>query len=564
VARNAPESDARLYPIGIDVDNDISSEFTVLRIRSTDTLGFLFEFSNALTALNMLIERVDIRTLDHEVCDTFWVVDLNRHKIVEPNRIHELRVAAALIKQFTHLLPHSSDPAQALRQFRALTGQMLSRPDWTRDVQCLQSDEVMRTLAEMMGVSQFLWEDFLRVQHENLFPVLRDFPALDESRSKQRLREELENELSGCRGAAEPAKRLNQFKDREMFRIDLRHITRRIGLIEFSDELSDLAEVIVEQTCCLGHQQLQSRFGSPLLVGGRPCAWCVCALGKFGGREMGYASDVELVFVYEREGHTGGGTPIDNSRYFEEWVALFLQTLVSRREGIFEIDLRLRPHGKAGSLACSLEGFARYYCDSGPAEQFERLALVKLRPVAGVAGFADRVVQARDAFVYCPKPVNYDNIVHLRHRQAAELVSANSISAKHSLGGLTDIEYFVQAKQIEAGGRNPNVRTTNTLEAISRLHQYGSLSPTLAEKLALAYRFLRRLIEALRVVHGQAKDLTIPPRDSRDFAHLARRLDYDSAFPLQTDIQRHMSFARQLWSSACSRSPASGCSGSSG
>jgi glutamate-ammonia-ligase adenylyltransferase len=483
------------------------------------------------------------------VHDTFWVTDAYGNQISDPLRIHELRVAAVLIKQFTHLLPRSPNPAQALRQFGALTGQMLSRPEWVSDLQSLQSGAVLGTIAELMGVSQFLWEDFLRMQHENLFPVLRDVPALGEAKSKGRLRDELTRELIGSEDedAQQRARRLNQFKDREMFRIDLRHITGRIDFVHFSRELSDLAEVVVERACVLCHAELQRQFGVPRLPDGRDCAWCICALGKFGGRELGFASDVELIFVYEAEGTTSGREPLQHSRYFEEFVSAFLRTFTARREGIFEIDLRLRPHGKAGALASSLDGFAQYFSPSGPAQQFERLALVKLRPVAGDETLGVRVLQSRDAFVYSSQPLDYQNIRHLRSRQAAELVPLGATSAKFSSGGLVDVEYFVQANQIEAGRTDASVREPNTLDAIDRLQAAGCLQPDFARELRDTYGFRRRLIDALRVVRGHARDLTIPPADSREFAYLARRLKYDSPAQLTTDIARRTLFARQLW-----------------
>jgi glutamine synthetase adenylyltransferase len=617
-AANAHQPHAPLVPVHVEVDNDALPGATQLSIRSTNTLGFLYEFAAALATLNVNIQRVRIRTTQHDVHDTFWVTDARARKILEPDRIHELRVAAALIKQFTHLLPRSPNPAQALRQVGNLARQMLARPDWVADLQSLESDAVLRTLAELMGVSQFLWEDFLREQHENLFPVVRNVPALDETKTKAQLCAELSSRHTPCavapngtavvrgspdpaavvrwypdpaavvRGSPDPAQPilppnqchgqetvaqpvvpttddavvrgspdpapvatlLNQFKDREMFRIDLRHITRRIGLVQFSQELTDLAEVVIDQACRLCHQQLHERFGSPLLADGRPCAWCVCGLGKFGGRELGFASDVELIFVYEREGQTSGANPIPNSRYFEEFVSLFLQTLAARSEGIFEIDLRLRPHGKAGSLACSLEGFTEYFSTAGEARQFERLALVKLRSVAGDLPLGDRIIQARDEFVYAAQPLDYENILHLRQRQAAELVPPRAASAKHSLGGLVDLEYFVQARQIEFGRANPSVRATNTLEAIDRLHHSGDLPADQARELSETYQFLRRLIEALRVVRGHAKDLTIPGATSRDFAHLARRMHYDSPATLTQEIDQRMAMAQKLWSRA--------------
>ncbi len=538
--RRARDVQAPLYPIEVEVDNDVSPTCSVVRIRSTDSPGFLFEFAGALAVLGVSIERVEIHTLHREVRDTFWVTDARGGKLLDPDRIAELRVAAALIKQFTHLLPHSPDPAQALRQFSALTRQMLSRPDWVADLQSLHSDQVLRTLADLLGVSQFLWEDFLRIQHENLFPVVSGLPALDMAKSKDQLRQEL----------AGDARRLNEFKDREMFRIDLRHITRRTDLEEFSSELSDLAEIVVARACELGHASLQERFGVPLRDDGQPCPWCVCGLGKFGGRELGFASDIELLFVYERPGSTSGPHPISTTHYFDEWVSTFLQTLTVRREGIFEIDLRLRPHGKAGSLATTLEGFTQYFSRAGDAAQFERLALVRLRPVAGDPALAAQLAAARDRFVYSGRPLEYDNILHLRRRQAAELVPARLISAKYSMGGLVDVEYFIQARQIEAGGSEASVRVTNTQEAIERLHEVGCLSAGMASQLGEAYRFLRELIESLRVVRGHAKDLTLPPPAARDFAHLAWRLNYSSREALEEEIARHMSFAASLWSMA--------------
>jgi glutamate-ammonia-ligase adenylyltransferase len=317
--------------------------------------------------------------------------------------------------------------------------------------------------------------------------------------------------------------------------------------VQFSQELTNLAEVIVEETCRLVHAELRELFGRPKLADGRECGWCVCALGKFGGRELGYASDIELIFVYEAEGQTSGTNVIANGRYFEEFVTRVLQTLRARSEGIFEIDLRLRPHGKAGTLACSLDSFRHYFAPDGEARQFERLALVKLRPFAGDSSLGEEVAAARDRFVYSGQPLDIENILHLRRRQAAELVPPRTASAKHSLGGLVDIEYFVQAQQIEVGHANSSVRVTGTLPAIDRLTEAGALSAKQAHDLSRAYQFLRRLIEALRVVRGHAKDLTIPTAGSREFAHLVRRLHYDSPTTLSREIDERMGLAQSLW-----------------
>jgi [glutamine synthetase] adenylyltransferase / [glutamine synthetase]-adenylyl-L-tyrosine phosphorylase len=541
---------AKLLPVSIEVSNAAGSPHTTLTVRSADTPGFLFAFASALAGVAINVERAQIRTVDGEALDTFWVTDVHGRPIVDEARLRELRIATTLIKQFTHLLPRSPNPGLALRQFSALIAQMLTRPEWTRELANLDSPMALETLADLMGVSRFLLEDFLRLQHESLFPFLLDVPTLAAARSKEALRGELHRRLRSVGTPAAKVAELNAFKDLEMFRIDLRHVAGRSAFVEFSRELTALAEVAVEAAAELAQQELLARFGKPLLGDGRPCPWCVGALGKFGGEELGFGSDLELLFVYESEGRTAGPTVIHSSEYFGRWVQTFLQTLTARQEGIFEVDLRLRPFGRAGALATSLDGFSHYYATGGAAEQFERLALVRLRPVAGDPDLGARVGQARDAFVYSGAPLSRENLLHLRQRQATELVPRGQVNAKYSPGGVVDLEYFVQAWQITIGAADVTVRATSTLDAIRRLEAGGYLPGSLAEDLRETYTFLRRLIDALRVVRGHAKDLTIPPEQSREFAYLAQRLRLATPAELRDAIARRMAFARALWTDA--------------
>ena len=511
----------QLFPMEIELSNDASPTHTRLVIRSPDTAGFLFAYANALAMARVNIERAEIRTVQGEVRDTFWLTDRKGRKITDGRRIHELRVGTALVKHFTHLLPRSSNPSQALRQFHALTQQILSRPDWTSELRDLESPEVLETLTDLLGVSQFLWEDFLRMQHENLFPVVSDVPALDEHKSRESIQESVETRLGELREHGDQVDELNRFKDREMFRIDLRHVTQRIGFRDFSEELTQLAEVVVGKAADLSGMEVGRRLGSRALEEGPHGPWCICALGKFGGRELGFGSDIELVFVYAGQEASGAPEMTERSRYFGEMVREFTHTVKAKQEGVFEIDLRLRPFGKAGALATSLSGFSRCYSRDGPARHFERLALVKLRSVAGDPDLGSRVAESRDAFVYSGSPVDVENILHLRRRQASELVSPGTVSSKYSPGGLVDLEYFVQARQIAVGHLDPGVRVTGTLDAIDRLAQGRHMSENHAREIGQGYQFLRRLIDALRVVRGNAKDLTIPKLDSQESEYLA-------------------------------------------
>jgi glutamate-ammonia-ligase adenylyltransferase len=546
---------ATLYPVDIEIDNTSSSRYTVLHIQAPDTIGFLYEFTNALAFNRIYIVRVAVDSIGNRVHDVLYVTDADGGKITSPEKQHELRVATALIKHFTHLLPHSPNPETALLHFREFIGQLFTRPDWPDELVSLERPEVLNALAQLLGVSDFLWDDFLRMQHANLFPVVRDVDALVSAKSRDQLQEELEAELSlvhaGPQMPSEDAPwraTLNAFKDREMFRIDMRHIlghTREFW--EFSEELTDLTEVVVNAAFHLCHEDLRTQFGAPCLEDGRVSQMTVCALGKCGGRELGFASDIELMFIYAANGKTTGPQVITTSEFYEKVVQMFVSAIWAKREGVFEIDLQLRPYGKSGSLAVSLDAFRRYFAPEGPAWDYERQALVKLRPIAGDSELGRQVTKLRDEFVYSGEPFDVTAMRAMRERQIRHLVVGGTFNAKHSPGGLVDVEYLVQGLQITHGYDNPILRLANTRQAMAALADAGILSSDDYIGLHKAHTFLRWLMDALRVVRGNSKDLTVPPGDSEEFAFLARRLRYgDDLAQLRDDLTRHTTFVQEI------------------
>ncbi|MFO1095622.1 MAG: glutamine synthetase adenylyltransferase, partial [Planctomycetaceae bacterium] len=279
---------------------------------------------------------------------------------------------------------------------------------------------------------------------------------------------------------------------------------------------------------------------------GAVCGLSVCALGKCGGQELGFASDIELLFVYDADGDTSGPELISNAEYFERLVEVFRKTIRAKREGIFEIDLRLRPYGKAGGTAISLATFEKYFNPDGPAWPYERQALVKLRPIAGDLELGERIVAARDRVCYSGRRFEVTAMRGLREKQLLQLVLAGTFNAKLSPGGLVDCEYLVQGLQMTFGHLSPELRTTNTRAALRALESIGVL--TEAERLQLrdAYRFLRRVIDALRMVRGDARDLAVPPVGSDEFEFLARRLGYRGAAEFNPELERHTLVVQEM------------------
>ncbi len=544
-----------LYPIELEIDNVISDTYTCLRIQTTDTVGFLYEFTNALSLTHTYIARMTVASAGKRVDDLLFITDENGQKITAPNKLRELRTAAVLIKHFTHLLPLSPNPAAALLHFRDFITKLFQRPNWPNELASVEQPEVLHNLARLLGVSDFLWNDFMRMQYANLFPVVSNLDALNTAKNRAQLQRELETALRPIhRGPEAPRddapwkNLLNAFKDREMFRIDMRHLLgHTTEFDEFARELTDLAEVVVNAAYHLTAEDLRAIHGTPRDAEGNPLQMAVLALGKCGGRELGFASDIELMFVYDGDGFTDGSEPLPVAAFEEKVVQHFLKAIRARQEGIFHVDLQLRPYGKSGSLAVALESFRRYFAPEGPAWDYERQALVKLRPIAGDAALGQKVEALRDQFIYTGQPFDVTAMRAMRERQVRHLVKGGTFNAKYSPGGLVDVEYLIQGLQITHGAGNPALRETNIRNAMEALHDVGILSDEDHIRLRKAHTFLRWLIDTMRVVRGNAKDITVPPYGSEEFAYLARRLRYGSDLErLRDDLQRYPADMRDI------------------
>ncbi|AMV18980.1 hypothetical protein [Planctomyces sp. SH-PL14] len=537
-----------LLPVSITIDNNAAPDATVLHIRAEDTPGFLYELTNALALTEISIQKVIIQSQRNQIHDTLYVTDRHGQKILDFKRINELRAAVVLIKHFTHLLPQCPNPETALLHFREFLAQLFEQPDWLDSLASLHQPEVLETLSRLMGMSEFLWADFLKLQHRNLFPVVTDVTALKQRKTLDDLTRELDAQLAAAETFEARRAALNLFKDREMLRVDLRHITNaQPHFALFSRELTDIAETVVNAAVRISLEELTAAHGLPRTAGGEECRFCVCALGKCGGRELGFASDIELLFLYEHDGQTDGASPTGNTEFFDRLIDMFRKAIDARRQGIFEIDLRLRPYGRAGSLAVSVETFERYFGPAGPAWPFERQALVRLRPIGGSPEFAEQVVAVRDRLIYTGAPFDVAAMRAMRQKQITQHVTPGTFNAKLSPGGLVDIEYLVQGLQITYGAEFPNLRVTNTREVMKELEQAGIL--TTAERIELrdAYRFLRRLIDALRIVRGDARDLTVPSAESDEYEFLVRRMKlFNDTKDLGRDIEQYSAAVRQI------------------
>jgi glutamate-ammonia-ligase adenylyltransferase len=542
-ARGEPPAGA-LHPLEIAFDNDTDPRWTRMEVRGPDTPGFLYALATGLALRDVYVQEVEIASVGKEARDLFLIATRDGRKIDDPGQILGLRAAVALIKQFAHVLPLAPDPALALRSFGQLVDRLLAGAPQAPALELLASPDGLRQLARLLGASTFLWEDFLRLQAEHLLPVL-DSWRRRRLRGRSELLAELDARLARAASFEEKRRALNELKDEEMLLADMRHLLDpEVDLVAFSEAVTDLAEAAVEKALAACLERKAGEHGPPRDERGEVVTFAAVGLGKFGGREMGYASDIELVLVYGGPGRTER-TGLDVGLFFEQVVRELVAFIAARQEGIFHVDLRLRPHGAKGPLASPLAAVREYYRPGGGAAPFERQALVKLRRVAGDVPLGTEVERVRDAFVWGGEPWDRANALHLRDRQCRELVPPGRFNVKHSPGALVEVEYAVQYLQIEHGRALPQLRTPSTLEGLDRLREAGLVDPDECSRLRAAYVFWRAVADALRMVRGNARDLLLPEAGSEETRFLARRLGYpgpgweEAAAAFLADVARH-------------------------
>lgn len=349
---------------------------------------------------------------------------------------------------------------------------------------------------------------------------------------------------------------LRRFKRREFLRIAARDLFAHEPLRTVTEDLSNLADACIETAYWCAKQDLLPRYGTALGAargpGGeaREADFCVLALGKLGGFELNYSSDIDLMFIYSEEGETSGGTAgrISNSDYFHRLGERIIKALSEdTADGhVFRVDMRLRPYGTAGPLAVSLESAALYYEAVGRA--WERQALIKARPAAGDPATGQDFLERVRPLVF-PRFFDDETLEDIRRlKQQSEShieeLGRSETEVKRGRGGIRDIELAVQMLQLLNGGRFPDIRVGNTLDAIHALGSRGFLSPFEADTLTRNYIFLRTVEHRLQIKGGlQTHEL---PTMSQDREEFARRLGYADAESFMADYRDRTESNRKI------------------
>lgn len=393
-------------------------------------------------------------------------------------------------------------------------------------------------LASLLAASEIAAERI--VARPELLRWLAD-PANCMARSRaSRLQQDLRGESPEGVGAQRFAG-LRRLKSREMIRIALRDVAGLASLEETTADLSTLASVCLDAVLQHWTEELTGRLGDP------ETPFTILGMGKLGGNELNYSSDIDLIFLYGEEGEVRPGFSRHQffTRLAEKLIATFGE---NHPEGpLFRVDLRLRPEGDAGPLVRSLESMETYYAGFG--ETWERMVLIKTRGVAGDEELAYEFSQYLQPFIY-PKIIStdiLDEVAAVKGRIEKQL-SRSDRETRHvklGRGGIREIEFVTQSLQLLHGARHAFVQEPNTLKALEALAQLDIMDRPTADQLSEAYRFLRRVEHRLQMRKEQQTHSL--PEQPEAMEELARGLGFPDRSGFQEELRGHTERVRGVF-----------------
>ena len=409
----------------------------------------------------------------------------------------------------------------------------------------------------LFGHSEWLGETLIRNQ-DLLAAFIRERKGLHRARTY----DEFADRYFRTRARSmetETAALLSRFKKREYIRIVLRDVLGIATLSDVTAEVSSLSDVLIEAALREVEAPFKAKHGARPGFGNiRPSRFSVLSLGKLGGSELNYSSDIDLMFLYDAEAEAAGSL-LTSREYF---IRLAQQTteLLSRHnpEGpVFRIDLRLRPQGSQEELAVSLSHAIRYYREV--AQDWELQALIKARHSAGDATLSREFIRAVEPHVYRPE-LNFtaiktalqtrEKIDKRRRRHPAAPSGVKGIDVKLDRGGIRDIEFLVQCLQRIYGGSESWLRSRGTLFALQKLHDKDHISGKDFHNLTNAYEYLRNVEHRLQLRNGQQTHRL--PESRPELEALGRSLMREGADPPTPEefvahVQRRMAAVAEIY-----------------
>jgi len=435
-----------------------------------------------------------------------------------------LDLLAQIGDQLVAAAPGLADPDMAINNLERFIA--ASRNPMATAALFERDPEALPNLLQIFSTSQYL-SDLLVVDCEayDLLRMTEGQPV-----SREALVDELVGDVRALKNHTDVSAALRRFKRRELMRIAYGDIVRSQPVATVARQLSYLADAIVEGALGFAWRRCEEQYGQPQRSDGSPCRFVVLALGKLGGLELNYSSDIDLVFLYEQDGQTDARRIVSNDEFFERLAKDLIRLLTESTDlgSTYRVDMRLRPEGSRGPLCMSFDGALSYYDNKG--RTWERQAYIKARPIAGDRDLGSEFLKKLEPWIYRRylSLTDISGIKSLKQRieRRAESEGADLLNVKTGRGGIRDVEFVIQFLQLLNGGALTEIRTGNTLEAIACLEQSGCLTHQERTILEDNYSFLRKLEHRLQIMFDLQTHLL--PADRTELAKLAVRMGYPS------------------------------------
>jgi len=453
---------------------------------------------------------------------------------------------ADILEELLACASRSADPDQSINYLERFARAALNR---TRLFTYLaESPQTLEILMRVLGGSPYMAEILIRdPQH---FYWVTDPNILRRGRTKREIQRELLHTLKALEDQKRQLDYLRFFKRREMLHIGVRDLLRLCSVEDTLSSLSLLAEALITAAYWVCARALRHEHHIP---GNALTGFTILAMGKLGGGELNFSSDVDLLYLYASEDETAGS--LSASEYYRrlsQKITTGLNDLTG--EGyVYRVDLRLRPEGEAGHIAYSLASFKRYY--QARLGTWERLALLKAWPIAGDQALGRTFIEMARHFIY-ELPFDRqarDELLRMKRKMDDKMSAREqrSRNVKLGTGGIREIELIVQSLQVRHGSAAPAIRHRNTMQALGALHEQSLLSHEQYDTLTQAYLFLRDVENKLQMVND-AQTHSIP-RDHEELTVCARLLGYnngDREFTAENflrDYQHHTGRVNQIF-----------------
>ncbi len=447
---------------------------------------------------------------------------------------------ANILGDLLTMLAETADPDQGLNHWERFLEAGLNRS------QLLDylggHPRMLHVLCAIFGNSPSMAQTLIR--DPLLVYWLAEEQVLTRRPSREMLAASLRMMLGNVKAAELQLDALRRFRRRETLRIGVRDLLRLAGVPETTAALTDLACVLIQAAYEIADAGLSRHYGRPMHKnsGGRPVetGFAVIAMGKLGGGELNFSSDVDLLFVYASEngttvpagraGQKESTRTVSNEEYFERLARDVTKALadVTQEGHVFRVDLRLRAEGTTGQLARSIDRYEQYYRTRG--EQWERMALLKAWPVAGDLSVGRAFLNRIGAFVF-GREGDEPAAVIAKVKAVKDMIDDKMAGRGQELrnvklgrGGIREIEFIVQAAQILCGGRLHGLRDRSTMGALAKLARHRLLLSRDRQALEQAYVFLRDVEHKLQMVHDLQTHAL--PESSEELARCAIRLGY--------------------------------------